>query len=230
MTFHEFLGIPMEDKHIVSLCGAGGKTSSMMLLAEESRTHCPTAFFTTTHIWKPEGEHLVSLMPFSVKEARRAWERGDVVFAGASAPDHKYAAPEDAVMEFLCREANAVYIEADGSRCRPMKYPNATEPVIRPENTHTVVITGLSTLHGDPEKVFHRLELARTHMDVPASPVSEETMARVIWAGYGSLDPIVFLNQADTPELLSAGEKVAGILRELGCKRVVCSSLRSFQV
>ena len=133
-------------------------------------------------------------------------------------------------MEFLCREANAVYIEADGSRCLPMKYPNAAEPVIRPESTHTVVITGLSALHCDPEKVFHRLALAREHMDVPASPVSEETMARVIWEGYGSLDPIVFLNQADTPELLSAGEKVAGILRELGCKQVVCGSLRAFQV
>lgn len=56
--------------------------------------------------------------------------------------------------------ADLVLVEADGSRRLPLKYPNATEPVV-PEDTDLILaVTGLSALGKDPAKFCHRKELA----------------------------------------------------------------------
>ena len=50
MVLHELLGLPEREKHVVSLCGGGGKTTLMYALARETKAIMPTALFTTTHI------------------------------------------------------------------------------------------------------------------------------------------------------------------------------------
>ena len=47
MVLHELLGLPEREKHVVSLCGGGGKTTLMYALARETKTILPTALFTT---------------------------------------------------------------------------------------------------------------------------------------------------------------------------------------
>ena len=46
MVLHELLGLPEREKHVVSLCGGGGKTTLMYALARETKTILPTALFT----------------------------------------------------------------------------------------------------------------------------------------------------------------------------------------
>ena len=167
------------------------------------------------------------LRDFSPEKCREIWKNGEIAAAGEFQPEvRKFGPPEEEVMAFLCREAKGVYIEADGSRCLPLKYPSPWEPVIRSETTHVIVLAGLSALGRKPEEVFHRLALAREHMDIPEETVTEELMARVLWAGYGKYDPIFFLNQADTPELRARGEAIAALLLRQGAKRAVTGSLR----
>ncbi len=52
-------------------------------------------------------------------------------------------------------------------------------------------------------------------------------MAELLWAGYGHFDPIFFLNQADTPELMERGEQICAMLRALGARRAVTGSLHA---
>ena len=229
MTLHDILGIPMEEKHVVSLCGAGGKTTLMYALARECREHMPTAIFTTTHIFPPSGEDFALLRPFSETECLLAWERKMIVSAGTPTEDgRKFGPPEEPASAFLCREGSAVIIEADGSRRMPLKYPGPWEPVIRPETTHVVVVAGLSALGRSPEEAIHRLALARDVMDIPDAPVDADAAAELMWRGYGRFSPVFLLNQADTPQLREQGERMAYRLRKLGAERTAVLALLEF--
>ena len=59
MVLHELLCLPEREKHVVSLCGGGGKTTLMYALARETKAVMPTALFTTTHIMTPSDADVV---------------------------------------------------------------------------------------------------------------------------------------------------------------------------
>lgn len=230
MVLHELLGLPEREKHVVSLCGGGGKTTLMYALARETKTLMPTALFTTTHIMPPSDADVVLSVPFSEEVCRAAWREGKIVSSGVFlAEERRFGAPEEEAMRFLCREAKAVIIEADGARRLPVKFPAAWEPVIRPETTHTVVVAGLSALGKPPAEIVHRHALARDAVDVSGNRFTEKHMAELLWAGYGRFDPIFFINQADTAELAERGERICALLRSLGAYRAVTGSLHALR-
>ena len=193
MVLHELLGLPEREKHVVSLCGGGGKTTLMYALARETKTILPTALFTTTHIMTPSD--------------------ADVLLS----------------VRFLCREASAVIIEADGARRLPVKFPAAREPVIRPETTHTIVVAGLTALGKKPEEIVHRYALAKNTVDLSGGSLTEKQMAELLWAGYGRFAPIFFINQADTGDLAQRGERICAMLRDFGARRAVTASLHALK-
>ena len=226
MVLHELLGLPEREKHVVSLCGGGGKTTLMYALARETKTILPTALFTTTHIMTPSDADVVLSVPFSAEECRAAWREGKIASSGTFlSEEQKFGAPGEDAMRFLCREASAVIIEADGARRLPVKFPAAWEPVIRPETTHTVVVAGLSALGKNPAEIVHRHALAKDFVDFSEDSLTEKPMAELLWTGYGRYDPIFFINQADTPELMERGEQICALLRALGARRAVTGSL-----
>lgn len=229
MIFHSWLGLPEKQKRIVSLCGGGGKTTLMLALAQECCREQRASIFTTTHIFPPAGENILFCEPFSQTECRAAWRDGRIVAAGTFlTAERKFGAPAEETMRFLCREADGVFVEADGSRRLPLKFPNrAHEPRIRVESTHIVVLAGLSALGRNTESVFHRWELARRQLDLPEDTVTEEMMARVLFAGYGDIASTFFLNQADTPERCEKGLRTAEKLKALGACRCVVASLQN---
>ena len=230
MVLHELLGLPEREKHVVSLCGGGGKTTLMYALARETKTLMPTALFTTTHIMPPSDADVVLSLPFSEDVCRAAWREGKIASSGVFlAEERKFGAPEEEAMRFLCREAKAVIIEADGARRLPVKFPAAWEPVIRPETTHTVVVAGLSALGKKPAEIVHRHALAKDVVDVSGDRLTEKHMAELLWAGYGRFDPIFFINQADTAELAERGERICALLRSLGAYRAVTGSLHALR-
>ena len=120
MVLHELLGLSEREKHVVSLCGGGGKTTLMYALARETKAILPTALFTTTHIMTPSDADVVLSVPFSAEECRAAWREGKIVSSGTFlSEERKFGAPGEDAMRFLCREASAVIIEADGARRLP---------------------------------------------------------------------------------------------------------------
>ena len=130
-------------------------------------------------------------------------------------------------MRFLCAEASAVFIEADGARRLPIKYPAPWEPVIRKETTHTVVVAGLSALGQNPETIVHRYALGQDVLDLSGDALTERQAAELLWEGYRRFDPVFLLNQADTPELAERGERICEMLRALGARRAVTASLHT---
>jgi probable selenium-dependent hydroxylase accessory protein YqeC len=216
VTLDEKLGLDPARDRVISIAGAGGKTTLMFALARErAREGRAAAVMTTTHILCPKPSKTLAVVTGGPQEAARAFSQGKLVAAGSpDAERFKMTAPSGETVKYLLDHAQALIIEADGSKLLPIKFPNDTEPVLLPQTNRVVVVAGLSALGRSMEEVCHRAPLACERLDLsPKEPVTPRVIARLVTEGYARYQPIVLLNQADTPERLRAGEEAAALLR-----------------
>ena len=188
--------------YVIALVGSGGKTSLMGQLAGEGKEHhLRVAVLTTTHIRKPP----------VYQEVFSHMEKGTVTIFGTESGEGKLAYPGDDCYENVCRHADLILIEADGSRGLPVKFPAAHEPVI-PENVNMILaVCGMSGLERPGAEVCHRWELAVQELTAEQKPavmqeltteseqeltqeqslemqqamITKEIMAELLEAGYG---------------------------------------------
>lgn len=209
-----------------ALVGAGGKTTGLFQLARDFET--PVVITSTTHLgtWQAgfADRHWVVVRPEDVNRFAGQIE-GVTLFSGPAGADDRLSGLDDASLEALKNTADRlgfpVLVEADGSRQKPLKAPAAHEPAIPGWVRQVVVTAGLSGL-GQPldAEHFHRPERFAAISGVePGSLVTEEGLARVFGSREGGLKNIppgarvsALLNQADRPELIDAGLRVANQL------------------
>jgi probable selenium-dependent hydroxylase accessory protein YqeC len=234
---------------VISLVGAGGKTSLMFRLAHElSMAGDSVLTTTTTKIFEPEpGQSSCVLVSNSVtdlldeakglidehRHITMAWERlpGQDKLIGF--------APEIIEVFRQSRFFRWIIIEADGAAGRPLKAPADHEPVV-PESTTTVVgLAGLSGI-GQPltdQWVFRSDRFAEVAGVSHNTNVNETAVANVFTHKNGifkntsaKASRLVFLNQADMPENCAAGRRIASQLTEdksTGIRRVIVGHLRA---
>ncbi len=147
---------------IIAVVGSGGKTTLIKKLAAQYRSEGKTVLVTTTtHMFIEEDALLTDDADTIIGVLR---ETG---YAMAGVPDgQKIKALSKETFDNLCAFADVILVEADGSKCLPLKYPNATEPVI-PENAdEIIVVCGLNAIGEKAKDVCHRLELVKTCLGV----------------------------------------------------------------
>ena len=228
---------------VISLVGAGGKTSLMFKLAHElSKTGGSVLTTTTTKIFEPEPEQSprVIVADSVTRLIERAKEligkHQHLTMASARLPDKgKLVGFPPAAIDTLW-DSNLfrwIVVEADGAAGRPLKAPADHEPVI-PDCTGCLVgIAGLNGI-GRPltdQWVFRPERFAELSGIALNSRVTETAVADVITHNKGLFKNasaqaarIAFLNQADTPENFGAGQLIARLLTEkssTGLNRVV---------
>ncbi len=140
---------------VISLVGAGGKTTLMSALAKElSATGEPVVTTTTTKIfnWQAPGSSLIvepdeekmiaQLVPELKKHRHITLAREKLIDEGKL----KGISPELVARLAEMEQIAYIIVEADGAARKPLKAPNATEPVI-PQNTSLVIaIVGIDAL------------------------------------------------------------------------------------
>lgn len=161
-----------EKKHIVSLVGAGGKTTVMYQLAEHfAKLGKKVLVTTTTHIFQP-----VCNFAESVAEVEALWQAGCYAVVGSiEAGTGKLTQLSEAVLENYCRLADLVLIEADGAKRLPCKAPAENEPVLL-ENCDTVIaVMGLDALRNRISEVCFRLEKVQEVLGVESQNCSSSS-------------------------------------------------------
>lgn len=224
----------MKDKgYVTAVVGSGGKTTLIESMAENARLAGKrAAIVTTTHMRLPQK---YSGIGKGLEEAVSIMEKEGIVYGGNPAPEEgKFLFAGEELYRGLCRKADLVFVEADGSRGLPMKVPAwPREPVI-PENADEVdIVFGLTALGHPLSQVCHRWELGVKWMGresgllspTPGNhPVTEELAVEFLVNGY--LQPLkerfpdrkmtVILNQADTSGRKESGRRMAFLLEEKG--------------
>ncbi len=192
-TLSALLGIGAGD--IVSIVGAGGKTTTMYRLCHELAAQELTAISTTTTaIMRPSRSQSPVLLVESelrdLIEATRdalAIHRHVTVVGGAPRPD-KLAGVSRETVAALAAVADVVVVEPDGARHNAIKAPAEHEPVVPLQTTHFLSVAGLHALGRPLTSVCHRPELAaRIASQQPDSVVTAATISRLLRSPEGGL-------------------------------------------
>ncbi len=212
----------LETSRVISLCGSGGKTSLMAALTRELASDGDRVLATTT-------------TKMATDEADGPWQACPAADAadllarmpGVAVPllayriiDREHSRlrgfPVDVIDELAASgRFTRIIVEADGSRRRPLKAPDAHEPVFPSATDAVVMVAGVGGL-GQPldDNTVFRPECwsALTQLR-NGDPVTPESLARVVVHPDGlargtQARRVLFLNQADTPERLAAARRV----------------------
>ena len=143
-TITEAMQLRLPEHAVVSVVGAGGKTSLIFAWARELASAGKNVVITTTtHMYRPE-----------------RMEEDGIRIGVSDDPERpdKVSAPPAEVLDSLRDTADVVLIEADGSRRMPLKWPADREPVIPDYTDVTVCVAGLSALGRRTADVVYNAE------------------------------------------------------------------------
>jgi probable selenium-dependent hydroxylase accessory protein YqeC len=147
-------------RQVVSLIGCGGKTSLLWALASQVRGK-KTLVTTTTHTQRPEKDS--GLFDYFFDEAASAGLNppdGVGLAGNPGASGFSVSSFSLPVLERLIPLFDNVFIEADGSRGRPLKAWAAYEPVITDSTSVSVGVLPLWPVgRAVSEELVHRLPL-----------------------------------------------------------------------
>lgn len=209
---------------VVSLVGAGGKTTIMMQLALEQKALSKDVFVTTsTHMYEPVRYASVDEDEETIIERLK---NEHLVIAGVSAKEGKITSLPENIYFSVLREAEVTFVEADGSKRFPAKIPSDKEPVIPAKTTEILVVMGLSSLNMTLKEGCHRHVLAEEFLGKSDEDrLTENDLAKIIWLKY--VRPLrdkypemrirCLLNQADNDEKLIEAKNIAGYLPGIEC-------------
>lgn len=143
-----------KEKKIISVIGAGGKTTLLHHLAEVYRRKGLRVLVTTTTHMLVEADTDLSCDSFVIGHKL---ETDGYCMAGARCEEpKKICALPHQVLGDLYAVADIVLIEADGAKHHSLKYPAAHEPVIVPETTEVILLMGLWELGEPVERAVFR--------------------------------------------------------------------------
>jgi probable selenium-dependent hydroxylase accessory protein YqeC len=186
---------------LITIVGAGGKTTTMYTLASELAQHGKSVITTTTtQIFYPEPGETDALIvaadtPILLQNIRAAWQHQQrITVAGTFLRTDKLAGlqPEQPYELLMKSGADAVIVEADGARHRMIKAPAEYEPVI-PLQTNVALLMMSAEAFNQPlsAEIAHRPEhIARVTGISQGDILSPAVIAKLITSEQGALKHI----------------------------------------
>ncbi len=225
--------LQLSGKGVISLVGAGGKTTLMFELAKAlSKARKKVLTTTTTKIFMPEN----SRSPITIieKDFDRFIEKAASElnhfshFSAGSQYDPLSNKIEGFTLETIYKLQHTelfdwIIVEADGARQKSLKASGPHEPVVPDNTTHLILVAGVDIV-GKPlnDNYVHRPEIFSHNTGLEMKTVVDEhSIARSIIFEMKKtlllckpLSKIVFLNKADTAMEKLSGSKIAHYLHD----------------
>lgn len=240
--------IGLEGGGVVSIVGAGGKTSLMFSLAHEiSGAGQSVLTTTTTKIMMPSREQsrhviLTGSIHALVDNAKKLLKKSPHLSAASSRQPTDRGKVNGFPAAFIdgIKQAGLfqwIIVEADGAARRPLKVPAEHEPVIPDISNWVIGVVGLKAIGKPlgPEWVFRHKEyasisgLSQGMPITPASVIEAVIHPRGIFKGSAPrAQKILFLNDAGNPHRLKTAKILVEKMRERvvdhGISRIVMGS------
>jgi molybdenum cofactor cytidylyltransferase len=215
---------------LVSFVGAGGKTTAMYCLGHElARQGWRVIITTTTMIRPPSASQTTALLVNQDhtdlrRATRRALDCGSPVVVASDylRRENKLKGIELDQMAGLLELADAVLVEADGSRGLSIKAPAAYEPIVPAETNVLVPVVGLDVIgHPLTGAVAHRPELLSAVTGLAqGEEITVAALARLLTHEQGALKGappharvIPLLNKAEDAASLARARNIAGQIK-----------------
>jgi probable selenium-dependent hydroxylase accessory protein YqeC len=240
--------LDLKSKEVISLVGAGGKTTLMFRLAKElllAGKKVVTA--TTTKIMEPSSEETPCLFVQSDEEKLKqlALQHIDqfrhITLARERLESMKLKGISPDLVSLLWNspEIDMMIIEADGAAGRPVKAPREWEPVIP---SHTTLVIGLLGVDGvgkelNEENLFQAERISQLTGIPMGGKMTCGGMAILMVHPQGILKGaphssrrVAFINKVDVPKGMMWGREIGKEILEKGSpqiERVILGRLKS---
>jgi probable selenium-dependent hydroxylase accessory protein YqeC len=241
----EALGV--RAREMVSLVGAGGKTTLMFRLAKELALRGKKVVTTTTtKILEPLPGETGSLFidPDEGKIKDFVWHHlgqyhhVTIALERLGSGKLKGVSPNLVNALWSSHGIDTIIIEADGAAGRPVKAPREWEPVISSSTTLVLAVLGVDGMEAElnEENVFQPERVSKITGIPLGKRITEEAMATLMTHPEGifkgaptSSRVVVFLNKVDIPDGQAKGKRIAREILEKKhrqIERVVLGQLR----
>lgn len=219
-----------ETGHIISIVGAGGKTTLMDTLASYyADMGRKVVVTTTTHIMLPK-QYPTARNRGQLKSMLAA---SRITAVGADAPGGKLCLSDQMTLTDYKEAADIVLIEADGAKHFPCKVPRETEPVIPDESGIVIGVAGMDALDQPLSKVCFRKEEAMELLGVDERHLmTEEDLAEILFSekgtrkDVGGRDYYIVLNKCDNEKTRERAGNIRKMLMKKGAQHVACLSCK----
>lgn len=159
------------ESQIISVVGAGGKTSVVTRLAKELLVRKTKAIVTTTtKMYEPKDWYFIDTPSYksnvssleiekNLSKIKTSLETNTVIWVGARTLNDKIMMISPEFLKRLVDLRIPIIIEADGAKRLPCKVPAAHEPFIIRETTLVIGVYGIDCVGKPIQQVCHRPEL-----------------------------------------------------------------------
>lgn len=225
------LDLEKESNPIISVVGAGGKTSTIEAIALEYKTICKKAIVTTTtHMYQPDK------WPWCKEESlemvNRYLEEEKVLWIGLPYQERKIMSPHLPFLNRIKEYKVPLLIEADGAKRLPFKVPSKNEPVILQGSTMVIGILGMDALCKPIKEVSFNSELTANYLGKSEDDfLTKEDFVNVIRSCQGlkkgvtqGMKYVVILNKVDDESKQSQGLMIRTMLQKRGIDNVLLTT------
>lgn len=211
---------------IITVTGAGGKTSLIYLLSEELSKKGKVLITTTTKIYIPPKEKFESLE--IIEERIKIFGDNKNIFViGKSILGNKIIGVDYQEIERLKEKFDYILVEGDGAKEKILKDWNETEPCIFPSSTKVIGVINLNILDLKiNEENIHRFEIfKRNYSEYLEKKMDLNFLIKFILKGkffHNSLnsEKYIFFNEVNTVERKEIVEKIRDRLAKENIKIV----------
>ncbi|HLJ32246.1 MAG TPA: selenium cofactor biosynthesis protein YqeC [Ktedonobacteraceae bacterium] len=224
----EFLTLPQYP--LISIVGAGGKTTTMYTLAAElARSGKRVVTTTTTNIYIPKQDETDTLIvatnpPIMLRMVNDAWERyRRVTIAGTVIATRKLSGlqPDQPYLLLTSGGADVVIVEADGARHHMIKAPAEYEPVVPPQTNVALLVMSAEAINQPlNEDIAHRPERIAAVLGIQQGDVlTPRLIAQLMTSPQGGMKSIpeqagvYLLITHVSPEKESMAQRLAALVR-----------------
>lgn len=231
-SLEEAVGLSGYSEAVVSVVGAGGKTTMIQrLVGEYVKTGRKVIVTTTTHMMAEPFPWF--LTEPSEEKAGALLKQYGQVWTGIPAENGKMKGVPPEFFRKLLERRHPVLIEADGARRLPLKVPGEQEPVIPQKSTHVLSVYGLDSIGKSLKEICFRSELAGVLLNKPVQEaVTVQDIAALAASGQAGRkgcppDAVytVILNKADDTERLTWAEKICELLEQKKIRCIVTAGI-----
>lgn len=221
----EYLKVQRGD--IISVAGAGGKTTTIKILTKQLvKNKCRVLITTTTKMFKQNNVITVQdkiLIEETINN--KYW-----VFTGKDWGD-KIGSWNEFYLNEIIKLADVTLIEADGAKCLPFKFPREKEPIYLDETNKIVYLIGMKALY-QPLEYLCRTELLMKFLQKRRrEKLTKDDIIKVILSEQGAKKYVgkrglwIILNQVDNFNLLQEAINIAQVVTKAGVKVAISSYL-----
>lgn len=237
MKLKDLVGLRKGD--VVSIVGAGGKSTLMYSLAEELRGESRVIVTTTTKIFMPERGQYDYI--FIGEDGSKQFDKGNGVYVRGKAvsEENKVIGLDENILEREIPFFDYILIEADGSKRKPIKGWKDTEPVVISKTEKTIGVLNIEVIGKEiNEDNVHRVE---KFIDITNSRENElitvDHLTSLIFHHKGLFkdskgEKILFINKVEGQKAVMIAHRLIECIRENSEKyidKIIIGSLRRKQ-